>query len=280
VLVILREMRVRRFGLRSALVLITVGTLAASGGCKTCGQGPASTSFSPSVAAPQQVSTACPSVSIDFKPKLADQHVRCVLQVNTSLALDVSSDPAWSFTLRNAGAVAQEFREPTTEIGETGVAPLLQDIDNSGTPVLLIVVGSGGTGGEPMAVWRLTGPPTRFVRAGKIFGFRRFYQTPEGFFGNYAHSSAASGIVQLYRWVDDKLVDVALLDLQVAEMPPDPHSGHDWVRNGNVLCGLNNEDDPAGARAARIAALQAAGIDPATAQQRFCTQPWVASIYK
>jgi hypothetical protein len=239
-----------------------------------------STSSSPSVAAPQQVPPPCPTFSIDFKPELQDQHVRCVLQIDTSLTLDVSSDPAWSFTLRNAGAVAQEFREPTTELGESRNAPLLQDIDNNGTPELLVVIGRGGTGGEPMAVWRLAAQPPRFVRAGKLFGFRRFYQTPEGFFGNYAHSSAASGTVQLYRWVDDKLVDVALLDLQVAEMPPDPNSGHDWVRNGNVLCGLNNEDYPKGARAERIAALQAAGIDPATAQQRFCTQPWVASIYK
>jgi hypothetical protein len=158
--------------------------------------------------------------------------------------------------------------------------PLLQDIDNSGPPELLVIVGRGGTGGEPMAVWRLTGRPARFVRAGKVFGFRRFYQTPDGFFGNYAHSSAASGTVQLYRWVDDKLAEVALLDMQVAEMAPGADSRHDWVRNGNVLCALNDDDYPVGAHAARTAALRAAGIDPATAAQRFCTQPWVASIYK
>ncbi|OBF86730.1 hypothetical protein A5791_20125 [Mycobacterium sp. 852002-51163_SCH5372311] len=206
--------------------------------------------------------------------------MRCVLQVGQGLTLDVSSDPAWSFTLRNAGAVAQEFREPTAEIGETGEVPLLQDIDNGGSPELLVVIGRGGTGGEPMAVWRLTGQPPRFVRAGQLFGFRRFYQTTEGFFGNYAHSSVTSGTVQLYRWVDDKLVEVALLDMQVASTRPDPDSRHDWVRNGNVLCRLNNDDYPEGSRAARTAALQAAGIDPATAAQRFCTQRWVASIYQ
>jgi len=207
--------------------------------------------------------------------------VRCALHIDTSLTLDVFSDPAWSFTLRNAGVVAQDFREPSDEIGESGAVPLLQDIDNSGPPELLVIIGRGGTGGEPMAVWRLTGQPgqaPRFVRAGTLFGFRRFYQTPDGFFGNYAHSSAASGTVQLYRWIDDKLAEVALLDMQVAEMEPD--SRHDWVRNGNVLCGLNDDDYPAGARAARTVALQAAGIDPATAAQRFCTQSWVASIYK
>ena len=271
----------RRISLRATLAVITVAVLAA-GGCKAGGSARVSTSTSPSVAASQQVPPPCPNVSIDSQPKLQDQHVRCVLQI-ASLSVEASSDPAWSFTLRNQGATVQEFREPTDAIGESGVAPLLQDIDNSGRPVLLVVIGSGGTGGEPMAVWRLMSrpdQPPRFVRAGQLFGFRRFYQTPEGFFGNYAHSSAASGTVQLYRWVDDRLVGVALLDMRAAAAPPDPFAGHEWVRNGNVLCGLNTDDDPAGARAAQTAALQAAGIDPATAQQRFCTQPWVASIYK
>jgi len=276
-------MGLARFGFRTAVVAMSVTAVAAMGGCRSGGSMSRSGSTSASAAAPQQVSPPCPSVSIGIQPKLQDQHVRCVLQVGASLTLDVSSDPAWSFTLRNAGAVAQQFREPTDEIGETGEVPLLQDIDSSGSPELLVIIGRGGTGGEPMAVWRLAGQPgqpPRFVRAGKLFGFRRFYQTAEGFFGNYAHSSAASGTVQLYRWVDDKLVEVALLDMQVAETRPDPDPERDWVRNGNVLCGLNTDDYPAGARAARTAALQAAGIDPATAAQRFCAQPWVASIYK
>jgi len=217
---------------------------------------------------------------MDFGPNLHDQHVRCVLQIGTGLTIDVSSDPAWSFTLRNQGAVAQEFREPTDAIGETGVVPGLQDIDNSGTPALLVVTGRGGTGGEPMAVWRMTGQPTGFVRAGTIFGFRRFYHTPEGFFGLYAHASAVEGGVQLYRWVDDKLVEVALLEMRAAEAGPEPFVQHDWVRNGNVLCRLYSDDYPAGAQAKQVAALQAVGIDPAIAQEHFCTQPWVATIYR
>lgn len=276
-------MGVARFGLRATVVAISVSAVAVAGGCGSGASTSRTGSTSSSASAPQQVSSPCPSVSIGIQPKLPDQHVRCVLYIDKNLTLDVSSDPAWSFTLRNAGAVAQDFREPTDEIGESGEVPLLQDIDNSGPPELLVIIGRGGTGGEPMAVWRLIGQPgqpPRFVRAGKLFGFRRFYQTTEGFFGNYAHTSAASGTVQLYRWVDDKLVEVALLDMQVAEMRPQPESQHDWVRNGNVLCGLDDDDYPAGARAARTAALQAAGIDPATAAQRFCTQPWVASIYK
>jgi hypothetical protein len=271
------------FGFHVAMVAIGVTAVALAGGCRSGGSASRPVSMSPSATAPQQVSPPCPNVSVSSQPKLHDQHVRCMLQIAKSLTLDVSSDPAWSFTLRNAGAVAQEFREPTDEVGETGEVPLLQDIDDSGSPELLVVIGRGGTGGEPMAVWRLTGQPgqpPRFVRAGQLFGFRRFYQTAEGFFGNYAHSSAVAGTVQLYRWVDDKLVDVALLDMQVASPRPDPDSRHDRVRNGNVLCGLDNDDYPEGARAARTAALQAAGIDPATAAQRFCTQAWVASVYQ
>ena len=286
-------MRVRRFGLRVVPMAIIVGAVAVVGGCGTGGSARMATTSSPSsppsssssssssssnVAAPQQVLPPCTSVSIEYRPKLQDQHIRCTLRIDNSLGLDVSSDPAWSFTLRNAGAVAQEFRESTDQVGETGNAPLLQDIDDNGTPELLVITGRGGTGGEPMAVWRLTGRPSQFVRAGEIFGFRRFYQTPEGFFGNYAHSSAASGVVQLYRWVEDKLVGVALLDMQVADAPPEP--GHQWVRNEHVLCRLSTDDYPPGAEAKRTIALRDAGIDPTTAGQRFCGQPWVASIYK
>ncbi|BBZ15136.1 hypothetical protein [Mycobacterium branderi] len=218
-------------------------------------------------------------MSIGYEPKLADQHVRCVLTINAELRLAVSSDPAWSFVLDSKGAQVQQFEEPADRIGETGAGPLLQDIDGDGTPELLVVTDIGGTGGEPMAVWRLTAPPL-FVRAGEIFGFRRFYQTPEGFFGNYAHSSAASGVVTLYQWVDNKLVEVALLDVQVSGRENAPGDDHDWVLNGNTECRLSTADYPPGAREARMAALRAAGIDPATAAQRFCTQPWVATIYR
>lgn len=204
--------------------------------------------------------------------------MRCTLSIN-NLTLEVSGDPAWSFSLRDQGGVIQQFQEPTSEIGQTGVAPLLQDIDSSGLPVLLVVTDRGGSGGEPMAVWRLAGSPPRFVRAGELFGFRQFYRTTEGLFGNYAHSSAVSGSVTLYRWVDDKLVTVAVLDTQAAEAAVGDEA-RSWVRNGNVLCALSTDDYLPGASAQRTAALKAAGIDPATAQERFCNQGWVASIYR
>lgn len=263
-----------------AAVATAAASLIVLSGCTAAHNAPPKASSTASVAsstvAPQQNQVDCATVKISYEPKLQDQHVRCVLSIE-NLTLDVSSDPAWSFGLRDKDTVVQRFSEPTQAAGETAVAPLLQDIDNSGKPVLLVVTDRGGTGGEPMAVWRLTGSPPRFVRAGELFGFRHFYRSSEGFFGNYAHSSAASGTVTLYRWVDDKLVAVAVLDTQAAQAPVGGDS-RSWVRNGDVLCALD-EDDP-GPAAQRTAALQAAGVDPATAQERFCTQPWVASLYR
>ncbi|MEZ0366165.1 hypothetical protein ACAG26_21060 [Mycobacterium sp. pUA109] len=222
-------------------------------------------------AAPNQ--PPCESVDLSYGKTLAEQHVRCVLGVNAHLSLDVTSDPAWSFVVRRDGAPGQTFREPTDAIGETGVVPLLQDIDDDGIPELLVVTGRGGTGGEPMAVWRLADQTQQFVRAGDLFGKRLFYRTPEGFFGNYAHASAMSGGVALYRWANNTLTEVAVLDMAVAgNRPPEDPPGHDWVKNGNTLCALAGGD--------YAASLRAAGIDPATAQQRFCAQPWVATVYR
>ncbi|PQM47324.1 hypothetical protein C1Y40_02498 [Mycobacterium talmoniae] len=121
----------------------------------------------------------CDRVDLSYGTRLADQHVRCVLRVNAHLNLEVTSDPAWSFVVRRDGAAGQAFREPTDAIGETGVVPLLQDIDDDGIPELLVVTGRGGSGGEPMAVWRLADQTQQFVRAGDLFGKRLFYRTPE-----------------------------------------------------------------------------------------------------
>ncbi|QLL05284.1 hypothetical protein [Mycobacterium vicinigordonae] len=268
-----------RIARSAVLTVLTAASALTIGGCGSSNRSAQSVSSTASSITAQPSLVDCANVKIGLGA-LEDQHVRCVLSIK-GMTLEVSSDPAWSFSLRDnsaKGAVVQQFSEPTDEIGETAVAPLLQDIDNSGTPVLLVVTGRGGTGGEPMAVWRLTGQPPRFVRAGELFGFRRFFVSAEGFFGNYSHSSAVSGTVTLYRWVDDKLTTVAVLDTQAAAAPDDTQRR--WVHNGEVLCALSEDDYPAGARVQREAALRAAGIDPATAQDRFCTQPWVASIYR
>ncbi|WP_131813578.1 hypothetical protein [Mycolicibacterium fortuitum] len=227
-----------------------------------------------------QVLPDCATVSISFEPALDRQHIRCSLTLGDDSTLTVSSDPAWSFSLRSGGATVQEFREPTDKIGQTGVAALLQDIDHSGTPVLLVVTGRGGTGGEPMAVWRQTGQPKHFVRAGELFGFRTFYRTPEGFFGNYAHAGSGAGVVTLYRWNGDRLAEAVVLDVQVPGWVKRPDDTREWIRNGETDCTISDDDYPPGALAARTASMRAAGIDPATAARQFCTQPWVATLYR
>ena len=60
----------------------------------------------------------------------------------------------------------------------------------------------------------------------------------------------------------------------------DTGRAREWIRNGNAVCTLNNDDYPPGALATRTAAMKAAGIDPATAAHQLCTQPWVATIYQ
>ena len=125
----------------------------------------------------------CGKVYIDYKPPLAEQHIRCTLQPAAGLTLAVSSDPSWSFELQRADTTVQRFTEITDQIGQSGVAPLLADLDGTGIPSLLVVNGRGGTGGEPMVVWKFNADRSEFVRAGEIFGFRHYYRSTEGLFG-------------------------------------------------------------------------------------------------
>ncbi|MEZ0054019.1 hypothetical protein ABIA30_005058 [Mycobacterium sp. MAA66] len=249
-----------RFGAGVAIVL---------GGCAAAHF----SDFSPvNTAAAQPQLTPCASVPIDYQRPLQDQHIHCGLIVNDHVAIDVSSDPAWSMQVRTDGTPTQQFTEPTTQAGESGEAPVLADIDHSGVPVLLVITDRGGSGGEPMAVWKMSGPPTHFVRAGELFGFQQFYRTPEGLFGNYAHSSADSGDVTLYRWDADRLAKVVDLEVQASGSRADVSSepAGPWVHNGNTDCRAQGDD----------AVMRTAGIDPATASQQLCTQAWVGSIYQ
>ena len=222
----------------------------------------------------------CSKVYIDDKPPLAEQHIRCTLQPAAGLTLAVSSDPSWSFELQRAGTTVQRFTEITDKIGQSGVAPLLADLDGTGIPSLLVVNGRGGTGGEPMAVWKFNPEKTEFVRAGEIFGFRHYYRSTEGLFGLYAHSGSGAGVVTLYRWDGDSLVAVVLLDVQTPEWTVQSTDKRVWLRNKNVMCTLNKDDYPAGSLAAWRAQLTAAGFDPATAAEHFCMQPWVGTLYR
>lgn len=155
---------------------------------------------------------------------------------------------------------------------------LLRDLDDDGRDEVLVVTDSGGTGGDTMAVWRSTGESMTFTRAGEVFGFPRFWTTADGFTGQYAHSGAGAGVIGLMEFVGERLVTVAVLDVQTlnwADKPP----RDDWQVNGDTKCALNNVDAPPGSLAKRDAALRAHGIDPATAGRRFCSEPW-ADYYR
>lgn len=122
---------------RAAPVGIVAAALAAaltigSGACANSQRSAPNASSGANAVAPQPIS--CERWHLDYQPKLADQHVDCVLTLG-NLTLEVSSDAAWSFAVHDRDTVVQQFREPADQVGQSGVAPLLRDIDHSGTPV-------------------------------------------------------------------------------------------------------------------------------------------------
>ena len=145
----------------------------------------------------------------------------------------------------------------------------LRDLDGDGRDEVLIMTGCGGTGGENLTVWRAVGDSTQFVRAGEMFGFLTFWRTQDGFVAQYAHSSAASGVVSLYEFVGDRLVEAATLDVEVASVRQ-PDAGQPWTVTGNTRCALSREDRPSGTLVASDERLKAHGIDPAAAEQHLC----------
>ncbi|WP_157897198.1 hypothetical protein [Mycobacteroides salmoniphilum] len=166
-----------------------------------------------------------------------------------------------------SGREQQVIAEPASRPCGNGF--FLRDLDGDGRDELLTITGCGGTGGENLAIWRATGDSTQFVRAGETFGFLKFWRTSDGFFAQYAHSSAASGVVSLYEFVDDRLVQAAALEVAVASFD-DPYVTHSWIVTGNTKCALSREGRPPKTLAAGDERLKAHGIDPATAGQHLC----------
>ncbi|WP_145043526.1 hypothetical protein [Mycobacteroides abscessus] len=145
----------------------------------------------------------------------------------------------------------------------------LRDLDGDGRDEVLIMTGCGGTGGENLAIWRATGDSTQFVRAGETFGFLNFWRTTDGFVAQYAHSSAASGVVSLYEFVGDRLVRAAALEVAVASFD-DPYVTHSWIVTGNTKCALSRGGRPSKALEVGDERLKAHGIDPVAAEQHLC----------
>ncbi|MBA0048538.1 hypothetical protein [Mycobacteroides sp. LB1] len=165
------------------------------------------------------------------------------------------------------GQEQQVIAEPASRACGNGF--FLRDLDRDGRDEVLIMTGCGGTGGENLAIWRAAGDSTRFVRAGEMFGFLNFWRTSDGFIAQYAHSSAASGVVSLYEFVGDRLVEAAALEVAVASLD-DPWITHSWIVTGNTKCALSREGRPPETLAIGDERLKSHGIDRATAEQHLC----------
>ncbi|MFD6357597.1 hypothetical protein [Nocardia tengchongensis] len=224
----------------------------------------------------------CAEVKPDYKAPDPDPALHCVLREEdrTGLLFEVLGAPAITINVYDAQgqrrqSVRQQVVRPQHEM------QFLADLDGTGGEELLVVTASGGSGGEELAVWHASDTTGQFAFAGTMFGFPyRMQRTTDGFVAIYAHASAGSGEVTISRFVDDKLVTLAVLDVEVAAGTYHP----DWHTNGTAKCALKRTSNDtavpdAQAMAERNTQLAAAGIDPTTAEDHFCSQPWVGTLY-
>lgn len=207
-----------------------------------------------------------------------DAGLDCTVSTNdgSGTLFEVLGTPARTIRVFNGdGALTQTIRIPESAVGQR--LPFVDDVDQDKREELLVVTASGGEG-ETLDIWRAPQNTNRFEMTGTVFGFPRFWSTPDRFAGIQSHRGADAGTVTLFRFVDNRLVPLALLDTERREGngPIDPK----WKLNSNVLCAMNTSDDPPGAFAARNDALRAAGLDPGTAEEHLCMQPWVRGLYR
>ncbi|MFI1917665.1 hypothetical protein [Nocardia sp. NPDC020380] len=225
----------------------------------------------------------CGDVKSNYEGPDPDPGLHCVLRAedHTGLLFEVLGSPAITINVYDTqGRFRQTLRQQVDRPGYE--MPFLSDLDGTGRQELLVVTTSGGTGGEDVAVWHAIGDSDRFSFAGTMFGFPQgVQQTVDGFIAIYTHGGAGSGVVTLYRFVDDKLVTLAVLDVEASADPYHPQ----WQTNGSAKCALDRTSGRTDvtdgrAMADRNAALVAAGIDPATAEEHFCSEPWVGDLYR
>ncbi|MBA0045759.1 hypothetical protein [Mycobacteroides sp. LB1] len=209
-----------------------------------------------------------------------DPALQCVLRSKDSakLTLEVMGTPPTTIKVYEPnGTERQTFTVPVNKPERT--PPLLADLDQDGRDEL-VVVDNVGSDGDVLDVWRVNKDSGNFSRAGQVFGYPEFRITDERFTAFYASTGAGSGRVSLYRFVNDKVVELGSLFVQAADWPDPADPARTWHTNGNTLCSFNYDDDPPGQAQKRNQALTEAGIDPPSAQDRFCKQSWVADIYK
>lgn len=186
----------------------------------------------------------------------------CVLKSSDKLKLtfEVLRHPAETIKVfdthgQERQTFTQKVEQPVTTI------PLLEDLDGDGRDEILVPVLVGASGGMEIEVWRATGNSDQFHSSGTLTGQLQFWKTEEGMFANYAHDTATSGNITFYRFVQDKLEIVAVLELK-ADVDYDAH------RVLGVKCALSDSTG-----------LSAVGMDPATAEKRLCAEPWIQTIY-
>lgn len=223
---------------------------------------------------------ACSSIKPQAVEPDPDPALDCVLRSDDSakLRFEVLGTPPLTIKVYEPnGNLTQTFTVPVDKPERT--PPLLADLDRDGRDEL-VVIDNVGSDGDTLDVWRVGKDSGKYSRAGQVFGYPDFRITDEGFTAFYASTGAGSGRVSVYRFVDDKIVEVGNMFVQAADWPDPPDPARAWYTNDNTLCSFNFDDDPPGRVAARNQALTDAGIDPPTAQDRFCKQSWVAEIYR
>jgi hypothetical protein len=171
------------------------------------------------------------------------------------------------------GVQQQVFVQQDPDPDRAGL-PEFKDLDGDGRDEVLIPTSGGGSAGRVYEVWRENGGSARFADAGQVFGLGLFNRTSDGkFFAQYGASGAGAMAFDFYRFAGTELVEVLRLDVR---RKIDEASGEVV----GVTCALSGDGYPEGARARRDEALKAAGLDPATAQQRYCAEPWVQSVFR
>lgn len=208
-----------------------------------------------------------------------DPALDCTIHTSdgSGVVFEVLGTPAGTIRVFNGnGAQLQSIRVPNPIFQQR--LPFLQDLDQDKREELLVVTATGNPAGDLMDVWRARPNSDQFDMTGTIFGVPRFWMTSDRFIGLFSRNGNDAGVAALFRFVDNKLAVLALLDTErrVDNKPLDPK----WRLNANVKCAMNLSDDPPGALGARMDALRAAGVDQTNAEEHFCLQPWVATLYR
>lgn len=261
---------------RAIALFVTGMTLAA------CGHGGIHRAGTPTTSAPSRLDALplCSSIKPQAIEPDPDPALDCVLRSKDSakLTFEVLGTPPVTIKVYEPnGTERQTFTQHVDRPERT--PPFLADLDRDGRDELAVVYGAG-PGGNWMNVWRAQRGSGQFMMAGQVFGNSDFRITDEGYTAFFESTGAGAGMASVNRFVGDKIVEVGNMYVQAADWPDPPDPAHSWYTNGNTLCSFNFDDDPPGRIARRNRALTEAGINPPSAQDRFCKQAWVADIYR